>query len=480
MRHSRESAREHEPRGLVTREVVQRAEWITFQVHGMHDARQQRLGLEHSRMFKGVTRVNGEELHWAAVDHPFVGQHLVELLRTLTRNPNRYPINGAGLQDLKLPDIAASKHWYSFFIGQDEFRQYWLHRAHERSRMVGEEYRRFNRESQQTWVRTWENETFDGAFNPLWNIQLVDIEKLPEIPLPRAKLEERLRNDEKFEKAFAVFMQRYLEGESADPTAIDVKKYWDNYNDRSTEERERIIEAFYKGLTQEEREEAAIRVLVWDTSNVLIDPAKRVVREYGDVRYKNDDRTGYSFLDDKTVVIRSSQDIDEPAAVGVVLQRREGSGIEQFNWEVVGYQFSDAYIQAAMYPLIAYRVKTDAEGRKTREYITQEEAQVLLEDEEFRREVPFADQLDITLGRMMLTYFSPAEYVKAAIAMPLRRIRRLWKYLLEKFVPVQEMNEPQMPVLFSLSRRNSPRDYADRVLRDANPAIQAFEKPVAA
>lgn len=328
-----------------TREQAQALPEITLEELGIKRA-EDKLGLHSAPIYPYVIidPRSGSRVYLDFVDHPFIGEHLVQLLNDLA--PNSSGPEGI-IDDLRLPDKA--RGW---FFPRSEHKR--LHRIHANDPRIGPHYNEFDRYNRKPWLKAITDTHLDPFFKFWRSIEFVDMTDI---------------NKETIDRVPGEFM--------LDKQALG---FIDNAK------RQTIAENIIRELSLTEQRRLSGQWLASRGRNLV------------DLRHKThftiDERPQLWIREDGSVEIRWRDDNHRRKTAFLELQVDKQ---QPSHWSTTKYKVDEEELSRAIFPLITFRVN----GSGEMEFLSQLQANYYLR--KFRLlHFPHSFQADTAVGQIVV------------------------------------------------------------------------------
>lgn len=368
------------------------------------------------------------QLGW--IDHPFIGQHLVQLVSAVT-NPGRFATKGDVVNDFQMPADAASQ------VRDRSKGAARLHRIHNEDPYVGPYYQEFIRDHWTQWLRVCGTDKYDATFLALQQISLIELSAFVSKKFSRLR-GELLLNKTNIVSSVAKTAFRCRGGEAL----------LHLLHQRPSQEAE-ILVNFLDEMRHEDREGFATdyQMSFFNPQILMIDVSRRQIWR------RENPNLQVSFANDSIILFGDASGCEVEVKIS-------GKDSGNFSWSVTGYQFPPSLRAEGINGLLAWR-KT---GSGERQFLSQREVRPLLTSIGSE----FVPNGDVMLGRVLAKYFSKG------VELP-RQMR------LHKGIYSQTMMGAQAAVLVSLpvmrGYRNRPEiGPAAMILSNENPLFPVLER----
>lgn len=417
-----------------------------------------RLGLANSEVtLARMENTEAQEMIYLGwVNHPFVGEHLGQLVGAVL-NPQQLFMNTAGIiNDFRMPEEAARSRDQKRGAAR-------LNRLHNEDEYVGPYYQEFLKDHWERWLSTCENKAYDDLFLTLPRLDIIDLEKFTSsllvyfknsIPkgsgntLHVVETAMQFQGGQRFNNLLRQVSEfQGLDDESARDSLTQRIKAKLGEPVREAE----IVLDFVDQLDKEDLQDFMVNYHlnhVPYSSPILIDPERNQLWQRA---YHNPKAT---LRDDSTVILNDAK-TGCTAEVDI-----SGDGSQNYRWTVTRWNFSPAFASDGINGLLAWKISYAGE----RSFMTQEEARPLLKN----LGSDFAPNGDVMLGRVLAKYFSEK------VELPHKMRLHHGKY-------AQTMMGAQTAVLVSLPEARGERNKkiigpAKKLLSDNNPVFPVMER----
>lgn len=396
-----------------------------------------------------------DTIHLGWIDHPFIGQHLVQLVSAVI-NPAQFADKFGVVDDFQMPAQAASQ------VLDRRKGSARLHRIHNEDPYVGAYYQEFIRDHGTQWLRLCETNKYDATFLALQRISLIELSAFVSKMFSWLR-SELLLNKNPIVYHVAVTAFRYRGGdallhllhqrpefdrEDDDTTSSLFLERIDSNRNLPTSQETEILVSLLDEMRHEDREGFATNYQVsLYGSPILIDVNRRQIWR------KDEPNLRASFANDSTVLFEDATGCEAKVKIS-------GKDSGNFSWSVIGYKFPPSLRAEGINGLLAWRKAGSGERR----FLSQEEVRPLLGSIGSE----FAPNEDVMLGRVLAKYFSEG------VELP-RKMK------LHKGGYSQTMMGAQAAVLVSLPVMRGYRNRAEtgpaaKMLSDENPLFPVLER----
>lgn len=404
-------------------------------------------------------------IRFAFDHHPFSGEHFAQFLESIA------PSKGRGrsgiLADLRMPLDAKRELEEQGLETSFNIR---LHSRHLEDSQVGPLYKKFVDQNLDSWYTALNNDASLGVFEDLKRVTF--IKSLQDFaPYVFQEWEESLK---KSVSLFAVqnsafllsltALKFYQEGKPfkeflfkeffKDKVSLPLKgdSYDRTYYYMQPERQKKLLYNFLEQLYNKEREEFVAIHLTNHEGRVLVDLNSKQVWQGRHSSFATID-----LVDDRRIEIKD----DDGTAFEVMPSSDIVGG--RFGWKVSRYKFSPRYLSTALYPVIAWEKDENGERR----FLSQDEANPYLRSLGLTK----TKRGDVTLGEVMVTYFSPDTVGHWKREIPLKPPEEF------KDSPQGDFEQPmmggQMPVWVALG------DHSLQLFSEKNGVISKLEARMA-
>lgn len=403
-----------------------------------------------------------DTIYFAFLQHPFMGEHFIQLLNAVAPFPSR---KDGVLADFHMP------HGSSKFEAQ-------LNKGHESDPEIGNEYVDYVKQNLESWVKCINRNDFDSIFEHLELLKIFNEARMKfvfsslfsnfktevsqwdgDIDHPGWKKEEfyhMLQALERFNSGFLSDLKKFKDSKRTrakkQGRKIDISpgrepdfgfRYDEEFKLLGPKKQAKIILQYLKILSKDQKEEFVIvhtfanvpypgpNVFLKKRKTLWSPPLTEVIRDVDIV-----------FPDDFSLELKGENGEKIEVAVS-----KDSSGL-LMDYRVSGYHFPQTFLDSSLYPVIAWRKNPKGE----RKFLDQSEADPLL-----------PKRADVYLGRVLAAYL-------------LKKVTEKWEKVIELAGSPrpQFMMGAQMPVWVSLSSDRYP--YARQLLSDENKLFPKLEQ----